>query len=110
MFPLSDNANRNERRGRSTRAHLLAVARELFVERGFGGTSIELVLERAGVSKGSLYHHFTNKEALFEAVLDDVETEVAATLTKAARRASDPVEGLRAACRAWLRLALDPVV
>jgi AcrR family transcriptional regulator len=102
--------NRNAKRGRSTRAHLVATSTELFAERGFENTSVELVLEHAGVSKGSLYHHFANKEALFEAVLEGVETEVAAALLKAGSRATDPVEALRVACKAWLRMARDPVV
>jgi AcrR family transcriptional regulator len=107
---ISAPRNKNQQRGRSTRAHLLATATELFSQRGFENTSVELVLERAGASKGSLYHHFANKEALFEAVLDSVEAEVAASLVKAARGMDDPIEALRAACKAWLRLARDPLV
>jgi AcrR family transcriptional regulator len=106
----SSSPNKNLERGAATRAHLVAVATELFVERGFEKTSVELVLDRAGVSKGSLYHHFANKEALFEAVLDAVEARVARTAIDAARGVEDPVEALRAGCRAWLRLAGDPTV
>jgi AcrR family transcriptional regulator len=102
--------NKNVERGRSTRAHLVAVATELFAECGFDKTSVALVLERAGVSKGSLYHHFANKHALFEAVLDTVEAGVATATVDAARGNEDPIESLRAACKAWLRLARDPVV
>jgi AcrR family transcriptional regulator len=102
--------NKNVERGRSTRARLVAVATELFAERGFDKTSVELVLERAAVSKGSLYHHFANKEALFEAVLDTVEAGVATATVNAARGHEDPIEALRAACKGWLRLARDPVV
>jgi AcrR family transcriptional regulator len=102
--------NKNAERGRSTRAHLIATATQLFTERGYENTSVELVLEHAGVSKGSLYHHFENKEALFEAVLDAVESEVAAALVKAGSGVPEPVEALRRACRAWLRLARNPSV
>jgi len=102
--------NKNVERGRATRAHLVAVAKELFAERGFERVSVNLVLERADVSKGSLYHHFSSKEALFEAVLDEVEARVATATIEAARGIEDPVEALRAACRAWLRLARDPTV
>src|SRR4051812_13902809 len=68
--------DRRAERGRATREQLVAVATELFAQRGFDGTSIEAVLERAGVSRGSLYHHFENKEALFEAALDTVEARI----------------------------------
>jgi AcrR family transcriptional regulator len=67
-------------RGRSTQAHLVITATDRFAKHGFKNTSVELVLGQAGVSNGSLYHHFENKEALFEAVLEAVESEVAAAL------------------------------
>jgi AcrR family transcriptional regulator len=107
---VSTAPNKNRERGRATRAHLLAVATELFAARGYDNTSVEMVLERSGVSKGSLYHHFANKEALFEAVLDGVEAQVAASLVQAAAGVGDPIEALRAGCAAWLRLAREPVV
>jgi len=43
---------------------ILAAALELFVERGFHGTAVPLVAEKAGVSAGTLYHYFESKEAL----------------------------------------------
>ena len=39
---------------------------------GYDGTSIEAVLAESGASRGSLYHHFKGKEALFLAVMEDV--------------------------------------
>jgi AcrR family transcriptional regulator len=48
---------------------LLAAALDLFVERGFAATRLEDVAARAGVSKGTLYLYFTNKEDLFKAVV-----------------------------------------
>ena len=97
-------------RGKSTRDRLIAAATELFGERGYDGTSIGAVLEAAGVARGALYHHFPSKEALFDAVLDRVVAEIAATTAEAARAADDPVASLRAGCDAWLQLALDPAV
>ena len=97
-------------KGRETRERLIATGRELFGERGYDATPIEAILERAGVARGALYHHFSNKEALFDAVLDRLVAEIADTAADAARSAADPVESLRAGCRAWLRMALDPAV
>ena len=48
---------------------LLAAALDLFVERGFASTRLEDVAKLAGVSKGTLYLYFTNKEELFKAVV-----------------------------------------
>ncbi len=97
-------------RGRTTRAHLVEVATGLFGDRGFDGTSIDAVLDEAGVSRGSLYHHFANKESLFEAVFIAVEARIAQEVMVAAASAQDSVAGVRAGSLAWMRLAGDPLV
>ena len=58
-----------ERRKDARPQELLAAALDLFVERGFATTRLEDVAKRAGVSKGTLYLYFTNKEELFKAVV-----------------------------------------
>ncbi|MHC4429011.1 MAG: TetR/AcrR family transcriptional regulator [Planctomycetota bacterium] len=52
----------------ATRSALLAVGRDLFAERGYGGVSIEELVSAVGLTKGALYHHFRDKRALFDAV------------------------------------------
>jgi AcrR family transcriptional regulator len=105
-----ERPNRNVARGEATRGQLVAIATRMFAERGYEDTSIEAVLREAGVSRGSLYHHFASKEALFEAVAEDVETSVGAQTVAAASGSAGPVEALRAGFLAWIRLAGDPVV
>ena len=105
-----DRPNKNVARGEATRGQLLSIATRMFAERGYEDTSIEAVLREAGVSRGSLYHHFASKEALFEAVAEEVETSVGAQTLAAAAGADGPVEALRAGSVAWIRLAGDPVV
>ena len=102
--------NKNVSRGEATRGQLVAIARRMFAERGYEDTSIEAVLREAGVSRGSLYHHFPSKEALFEAVAEDVETTVGEQTVAASVGAAGPVEAMRAGFLAWIRLAGDPVV
>ena len=97
-------------RGRSTRARLVAAGRKLFGERGYEGTSIAEILDRAGIARGALYHHFASKEELFDAVLEAAVAEMAEDVARSARGADGPVATLRAACRAWLDLALDPAL
>jgi AcrR family transcriptional regulator len=58
-----------ERRKDARPQELLAAALDLFVERGFASTRLEDVAKRAGVSKGTLYLYFENKEDLFKAVV-----------------------------------------
>src|SRR5262245_32268830 len=103
-------ASRKVEQGQATRRDLIAIATRLFVEHGYHGTSIEAVLREADISRGALYHHFNGKAALFEAVLDQVEAYLAEKLAAAAQGVGDPVAGLRAGCRAWLRLAREPTV
>jgi AcrR family transcriptional regulator len=107
---MADRANQNVARGAVTREHLVTVATALFAERGYEGTSIEAVLREAGVSRGSLYHHFAGKDALFEAVLEALETDVGRRTLEAAAGAPDATAALRAGCLAWVRMAGDPVV
>jgi len=99
-------------RGQTTRRHLIEVATELFADRGYDGTSIEAVRERAGVSRGSLYHHFASKERLFEAVAESVHAQVGeATLAAATTSGATEAYGLlKAAELAWIQLAGEPVV
>ena len=95
-------------RGRGTRDRLLSAARTEFGRHGYDATSIETILEGAGVARGALYHHFSSKESLFDAVLDQVIAELAVGVRETARAKSDPAESLRAGCLAWLRLVIDP--
>jgi AcrR family transcriptional regulator len=102
--------NKNVERCHATRDHLVAVATRLFGERGYEDTSIEAVLQESGVSRGSLYHHFAGKDALFEAVLDAVLDRTGREMIVVAGAELDPVASMLAGCLAWIRLAADPVV
>jgi AcrR family transcriptional regulator len=102
--------NRNIERGRATREHLVQVATGLFATRGYEATSIEAVLQESGVSRGSLYHHFPGKEALFWAVLESLQIQVTATLAEARGDVTNPVDALRVDFLAWIRLAATPTI
>ncbi len=58
-----------QRRKDARPAELLSAALEIFTERGFAGTRLDAVAARAGVSKGTLYLYYANKEDLFKAVV-----------------------------------------
>lgn len=80
-----DTKPRWERRKDARPQELLEAALDLFVERGYAATRLEDVARRAGVSKGTLYLYYENKEELFKAVvrssivpvIDDAEVSVA---------------------------------
>ena len=102
--------NQRVEQGQATRAALIDVATGLFATNGYEATAIPAVLDAAGVSRGALYHHFHSKEALFEAVLQAVEAQATLKVTRAARGATDPLDGLRRGCAAYLAMCRDPVV
>jgi AcrR family transcriptional regulator len=63
----------------NTRERLLETATELFSEKGYAGTSVREIVDRAGVSKPVLYYYFKSKEGLFYAILEwaaDVQQEI----------------------------------
>ena len=49
---------------------ILDAALALFVERGYHGTAVPAIAERAGVAAGTIYHHFESKEQLVNAVFE----------------------------------------
>ena len=69
-------AKQAERR-EATRDAILAAAATLFGDKGFAATTIDEVAAAAGVAKGAVYHHFPNKEAVFEAVLQRTSAALA---------------------------------
>lgn len=96
------------RQAEETRNLLISVARALFAERGYAATSIDEVIQRAGVAKGALYHHFTGKEALFRAVYDAVLSDAASGVMAAALAEQEPWAAARAGLSAFLDACLDP--
>jgi len=102
--------NEEKTKGESTRERIIATARKLFATLGYEGTSTEAVLAESGVSRGALYHHFDNKEALFSAVLEAVEVDLAAASSRAVAGLTDPLAALRAGFATFLDKAAEPEV
>jgi AcrR family transcriptional regulator len=96
------------RQAEATRQLLVDVARDLFAERGYAATSIEDIIKAAGVARGALYHHFDGKDALFRAVYDAVQSEMASSVVAAAMAVGEPWAGVRAGLSAFLDACLEP--
>ena len=94
----------------ATRTALRAAARQLFTERGYAATSTTEIVERAGVTRGALYHHFAAKDELFRAVFEQLEGEVTKHVAQEALTSADPLEQLRRGTRAYLDACIDPAV
>jgi AcrR family transcriptional regulator len=94
--------------GLATRERLLAVARELIEQGGYGSASVVAIADRAGVAAGTLYRHFVSKEELFLEVFRDV----CAGEERAMRAAADAagpgaVDRLEAVLTTFARRALE---
>ncbi len=94
----------------ATRTALSAAARQLFTERGYAATSTTEIVERAGVTRGALYHHFPAKYDLFRAVFEQLEDEVTKHVAQEALTSDDPLDQLRRGTRAYLDACIDPAV
>jgi AcrR family transcriptional regulator len=81
-------ATQAERRA-ATRAAILNAGRLLFGERGFAATTMDDIAEQARVAKGAVYHHFATKEAVFEAVFDQIARNLVQDIDRAARHEKD---------------------
>ena len=82
----------------ATRAILLTEARSIFATSGYEAASTEEIVKRAKVTRGALYHHFRDKRALFEAVVEEIAREIADSIDEMAEPAPDP---LREAAKAF---------
>jgi len=97
-------------RGEATRQALVTAARELFVTQGYFATGTEEIVARAGVgTRGALYHHFADKQALFRAVFEAVEEDLLARAAPAAVP-TDVWDALVAGLEGFLTAALEPEV
>jgi AcrR family transcriptional regulator len=77
---------------------ILGVAAELFVEHGYGGTSIRDIAQQVGLLPGSVYHHFPSKEDLFVAIHREGFRQLVVRSENAIQTESDPWRRLELAC------------
>ncbi len=99
---------RRKRYSASTKRALIDVAEVQFTEHGYAGTSLDAIVAGADVTKGALYHHFSGKQAVFEAVFERVEAQATAAIARAAEEHQDPWLRARAGLRAFLDAVQEP--
>jgi AcrR family transcriptional regulator len=90
----------------ATRLALVTSARELFAAKGFQATSLDDVAGAARVTKGAIYHHFANKQALFRSVYLTIEAEVEHASATAAAQGRSPIDAILRGTDAYLDAAM----
>ncbi|MDR7434458.1 MAG: TetR/AcrR family transcriptional regulator [Armatimonadota bacterium] len=88
-----------------TRRQILEAARQVFSERGYHGTSMDDIAQASGTSKGALYFHFSSKEELFHALVEEFAQILAEEVAQAIQRERGAVAKVEAALRTVLEAA-----
>ena len=101
---------RREAEAHATREALIQAALELFTERGYAAVGTEEIVTRAKVTRGALYHHFTDKRDLFRAVFERVEGDLMERIGATMQGADDAWNLMVAGMRAFLDACEEPAV
>lgn len=105
---IESEKTRREEYSDATRAALLAAAKRLFTANGYQATGIEAVAQASRVTRGALYHHFTDKRALFDALVVQLQTEAAAEVVRRVGLVTDRRAAMRAGTEAFLEVCTEP--
>jgi AcrR family transcriptional regulator len=93
-----------------TRAKLIAAARHAFGTVGYAQASMDDFTAEAGLTRGALYHHFGDKKGLLEAVIAEIDAEMAERLRVVSARAGNRWQGFVDECTAYIEMALEPEI
>ena len=99
-------------RSAATQQALIAAARRLWGERGYAEVGTPEIAEAAGVTRGAMYHQYSDKAALFRAVVEAMDVEILERLEAAVVGAQPktPADTMHAMANAWLDIAREPEV
>src|SRR4051794_29594196 len=81
-------------RSEITRRKLIDAAVELFNDAGYANTGLGDIIDRAGMTKGALYHHFNSKEALAVAILNEGAGNLLKTFQGISRSSAPALESM----------------
>jgi AcrR family transcriptional regulator len=85
----------------------MSTARRLFAERGYADVSANEIVSEAGLSRGALYHHYSDKRDLFRAVFTELESELSTEIQAAAATARSPDDSAAGMVGAAMLASLD---
>jgi AcrR family transcriptional regulator len=108
QVPSLPGTSRRAQYSASTRRALVDAAEGLFSEHGYAATSLDAIVAEARVTKGALYHHYSGKQALFEAVFERVESAGAASIQASLAGHPDPWQKALSGLHAFLEVVRQP--
>ena len=91
-----------------TRTKLIAAARKAFGEQGYAEASMDDFTAEVGLTRGALYHHFGDKKGLLEAVVLQIDSEMAERLNAISAAAATRWEGFVHENIGYVEMALEP--
>ncbi len=89
------------------RHQLVAVALELFAQRGYRATTMDDIADAAGVTKPLLYQHFSSKRALYLELVDSIAQDLLVEIGRAVREADGPRQQVELGFAAYFRLVVS---
>src|SRR5262252_4714872 len=87
----------------ATRERILHAALMVFARKGYHRAAVDDIVDASRTSKGAVYHHFPNKEALFLALVDELSVRLLTAVTSAIAQSHGAVAKVEAALRAGLQ-------
>jgi AcrR family transcriptional regulator len=107
--PKRARARLRERKKASNRAALLAAARAVFAEMGFGAASVRDIVRRTDLATGTFYNYFEDKDAIFAAVVGELTDELVRRHRQGRAKATTAEEFMRRHFEVYLNfIAGDP--
>ncbi|MBF2716446.1 TetR/AcrR family transcriptional regulator [Agrobacterium vitis] len=92
------------------RIKLIAAGRKAFAEKGYSAASMDELTADAGLTRGALYHNFGDKRGLLAAVVDQIDSEMAARAQQIGSHAATDWQRLLAEGVAYIEMAMEPEV
>src|SRR5947208_2067137 len=102
MATTTSNSMRVKPRRARRRAQILDTAAKVFAGLGFAATDVQVIADRIGIGKGTIYRYFPTKEALFLAAVERGLEELTEQMDRQMAEETDPLEHLRRAVRTYL--------
>jgi AcrR family transcriptional regulator len=93
-----------------TRAKLIAAARHAFGTIGYAEASMDDFTASAGLTRGALYHHFGDKKGLLQAVIAEIDGEMALRVNEVASKAPTRWQRFVDECTTYIEMALEPEI